>query len=47
MRPLVMSDLEQSEGEICGQTYEQFTLVNYDSRVVVTSKLLTFATLDL
>ena len=23
----------------CGQSYKQFTLVNYDSRVVLTSKL--------
>ena len=29
-----------------GQSYKQFTLVNYDSRVVVTSKLLIFTTLD-
>ena len=34
------------ESETCGQSYKQFTLVNYDSRVVVTSKLLIFTTLE-
>ena len=29
-----------------GQSYKQFTLVNYDSRVIVTSKLLIFTTLE-
>ena len=33
--------------EPSGESYKQFTLVNYDSRVVVTSKLLIFTTLDL
>ena len=31
---------------ISGQSYKQFTLVNYNSRVVVTSKLFIFTTLD-
>ena len=31
---------------ISGQSYKQFTLVNYASRVVVTCKLLIFTTLD-
>ena len=30
----------------CGQSYKQFMLINYDSRVIVTSKLLIFTTLD-
>ena len=30
----------------CGQSYKQFTFVNCDSRVIVTSKLLIFTTLD-
>ena len=33
--------------ETCGQSYKQFTLVNYDSRDVVTSKLLISMTLEL
>ena len=31
---------------LCGQSYKAFTSVNYDSMVVITSKLLTFRTLD-
>ena len=38
--------LELSAEDIRGQSYKQFMLVNYDSRVVVTSKLLIFTTLD-
>ena len=30
----------------CGQSYKHFTLVNYDSRVAITSKLLILTTLD-
>ena len=29
-----------------GQSYKQFALINYDSRVILTSKLLIFTTLD-
>ena len=38
----------QTEGGAlpCGQSYKQFTLINYDPRVVVISKLLIFTTLD-
>ena len=32
--------------ETSGQSYKQFTLINYDSRVVVTSKLHIFTTID-
>ena len=32
--------------DLCGQSYKHFMLVNYDSRVVVTSKLLICTTLD-
>ena len=32
--------------EVSGQSDKQFTLINYDSRVVVTSKLLISTTLD-
>ena len=32
--------------DICGQSYKRFTLVNYDSRAVITSKLLIFTTLE-
>ena len=31
----------------CDQSYKHFTLVNYDSRVVITSKLLILKTLEL
>ena len=31
--------------ELRGQSYKQFTLVHYNSRVVITSKLLIFKTL--
>ena len=32
--------------ETCGQSYNHVTLVNYDSRVVITSKLLILMTLE-
>ena len=38
--------MNQKEGMISGQSYKQFTLVNHDSRVIVTIKLLIFMTLD-
>ena len=31
---------------ISGQSYKHFTIVNYDSRFVITSKLLTLTTLE-
>ena len=37
---------EIGNDQTSGQSYKQFTLVNYDSRVVVTSKLLIFTTLE-
>ena len=32
--------------DICGQSYKHFALVNYDSRVINTSKLLIFTTVE-
>ena len=42
----VMPDLINSwtRAEISGRSYKYFTLVNYDSRVIITSKLLVFTT---
>ena len=44
-------DLERSrvistEGKISGHSYKHFTLINYDSRLVITSKLLILTTLE-
>ena len=33
-------------GAISGQSYKHFTLVNYDSSVAISSKLLIFTTLE-
>ena len=35
------------ENWLCGQSYKASTSVNYDSTVVITSKLLIFKTLEL
>ena len=44
---LVKLETSRSVSVLSGQSYKQFVLLNYDSIVAVTSKLLIFMTLDL
>ena len=45
-RDSLVKDILLVERSTCGQSYKQFKLVNYYYRVIVTSKLLIFMTLD-